>query len=97
MTSHSMQFLDHKPTRSPFADAQRPQPARRLVGRIAQLGPGQALALVAGSHGQVIRVAVSGAMQQIPNRQVEKRAVGTARVAYGKFFGIRHVSLTRKG
>ena len=71
--------------------AQRPEAAGDAVGLGRELGPCEALLLVAGGHGEAVGIAAGGAVEQAADGQIEERAAGTARIALGaKFFFDRH-------
>ena len=78
------------------ADAERPEPAGHAVGLGAELGPGKALSLVAGGHGQAVGKAIGGAVEQVADGQFQQRPARTAGVAQrAKVLFYRHGSEAR--
>ena len=73
------------------AYAERPEAAGDAVGHGRELGPGEALALMATSDGEAVWVTAGGAVEQAADGQIKERAAGAARVAEGaRFFFDRH-------
>ena len=71
--------------------AQRPKAAGDAVGFGGEFGPGEALLLVAGGHGEAVGIAAGGAVEQAADGQIKERAAGAARVALGvQVFFDRH-------
>ncbi len=67
-------------------NAERPKPSCHAVRFVAQLGPGQALGLMAGRNGQAVGKAIRCAVQEVADGQVQQRPVGSPRVAQGAGF-----------